>query len=152
MKPMTSLPPDAAEVLKNRDLANIYRCDDDTARTLFHAGPTAGFNVYRIDLGRARKAEDVHRIFGKALHFPEWYGANWDALADCLTDMSWNEADGYLIILQSFSALISNDPAALETLIGLLRDTSEAWKKQRVSFWVLFIGDELSLPGIGVPS
>jgi RNAse (barnase) inhibitor barstar len=28
---------------------------------------------------------------GEALSFPDWYGANWDALADCLMDMSWSE-------------------------------------------------------------
>lgn len=150
MNRVTSLPPDAAEVLKNRELANVYTSDDDSARAMFHAGPAAGFNVYRIDLGRARSAEDIHRIFGKALHFPEWYGNNWDALADCLTDMSWNEADGYLIILQSAGALASNDPQALDTLISVLQETSENWKKQRVAFWVLLIGDEFALPKIGV--
>ena len=40
--------------------------------------------------------------FGKALYFPEWYGANLDALKDCLTDFSWREATGYVLIHNNF--------------------------------------------------
>lgn len=150
MKPVMSLPPDAADLLRNRELASVYSSDEDSARALFHAGAHAGFNVYRIDLGRARDAEDIHRIFAKALHFPEWFGENWDALVDCVTDMSWNEADGYLIILQSIGALAASAPQALDTLISILHDASETWKQQRVAFWVLVIGNEVTLSRIGV--
>lgn len=150
MKPTTVLRPDAAETLKNRDLAGVYCSDDESARAMFQAGPAAGFNVYRIDLGRARKEDDLHRILGKGLHFPDWYGHNWDALADCLTDMSWNEADGYLLILQSAGTLATNDPQALTTLISVLQETVKVWKTEKVAFWVLMIGEEVPLPKIGV--
>lgn len=144
------LPPDAAQLLRDLDRANVYRADDDTARALFQAGPAAGFNVYRIDLSLARTTHELHRILGKALHFPDWYGANWDALADSLTDMSWNEADGYLVILQRTEILLNNDPEAYATLMALLKETVAAWREQNVAFWVLFVGDSPELPHIGV--
>lgn len=30
---------------------------------------------------------DLHTAFAQAFSFPEWYGRNLDALADCLTDV-----------------------------------------------------------------
>lgn len=39
-----------------------------------------------LDGAEIKTREDVHRCFVEALHFPEWYGANLDALYDCLTD------------------------------------------------------------------
>ncbi len=96
----TALPPDAAQLLRERAHAGVYQATDETASALFQAGPAAGFNVYRIDLAHAQDAKSLHRTLAKSLHFPDWYGANWDALADSLADISWNEADGYLLILQ----------------------------------------------------
>jgi hypothetical protein len=26
---------------------------------------------------------------GRSLHFPSWYGVNWNALLDCLCDLTW---------------------------------------------------------------
>lgn len=31
--------------------------------------------------------EGLHQHFARTLHFPEWYGANLDALFDCLTEL-----------------------------------------------------------------
>lgn len=143
-------PPDAAQLLRTLERSGVYVADDDTARAMFQAGPAAGFNVYRIDLSQARTTQELHRILGKALHFPDWYGANWDALADSLTDMSWNEADGYLLILQRSNTLLNNSPDAHATLMEVLKETVTAWRDQNVAFWVLFVGDHPDLPSIGV--
>lgn len=144
------LAPDAAQLLRDLDQANVYVTDDDTARALFHAGPSAGFNVYRIDLSQARTEQELLRILGKALHFPDWYGGNWDALADSLADMSWNEADGYLIIFQRSEVLRKNFPDAHATFVKLLQETVKSWQTQNVAFWVLFVGDHPDLPHVGV--
>lgn len=137
--------PDAAQLLRTKDQAGLYVADDDVARAMFQAGPAAGFNVYRIDLSQARSTEALHRIFAKALHFPEWYGSNWDALADALSDMSWNEADGYLVILQRFEVLEKNSPDAHAVLMQILADAVAAWREQGVAFWILFVGEVAGL-------
>lgn len=45
----------------------------------------AGWHVGYVDLADARKAVAG---LGKELRFPDWYGRNLDALADCLTDLT----------------------------------------------------------------
>ncbi|MEN3111602.1 barstar family protein [Uliginosibacterium paludis] len=138
--------PDAVEMLRLPARAGIYACSEESARALFHAGPNAGFNAYRIDLNLALDETKLHHVLSRALHFPEWYGHNWDALADCLTDMSWNEADGYVILMQRAEVFANADPAGFSTLLGILRDTVAFWRDQGQSFWVLFIGD---IPELG---
>lgn len=43
--------------------------------------------LYTIDFTNVVSYFDMHRIIKEALDFPDYYGNNWDALWDCLTDM-----------------------------------------------------------------
>lgn len=40
-----------------------------------------------IDFSAVTGKADFHAAFAEALSFPGWYGANLDALHDCLTDI-----------------------------------------------------------------
>src|SRR3546814_3290587 len=70
---------------------------DEVARELGHA-------VAAIDLAGCRDKDDVLDRFAAALHSPDWFGRNWDALADCLGDLSWWPAEGYLLLLDHADA------------------------------------------------
>jgi RNAse (barnase) inhibitor barstar len=142
--------PDAAHILRDSTQAAIQACSEDSARALFQAAPAAGYHVYKIDLGLATDASKLHQILARALHFPEWYGRNWDALADSLTDMSWSEADGYLLILQRAEVLHTADAESFATLLGILEDSAGLWREQGVAFRVLLIGDFPELPSLQV--
>src|SRR3546814_19315064 len=64
---------------------------DEVARELGHA-------VAAIDLAGCRDKDDVLDRFAAALPFPDWFGRNWDALADCLGALSWWPAGGSLLL------------------------------------------------------
>ena len=40
-----------------------------------------------IDCAQATDVKSMHRLLAEALSFPQWYGNNYDALHDCLTDI-----------------------------------------------------------------
>ena len=42
---------------------------------------------YIIDFSNVKYYLDMHHAIQKALDFPDYYGQNWDAFWDCLTDM-----------------------------------------------------------------
>ena len=42
---------------------------------------------YMIDLTNVNHYLEIHFIIKKALDFPDYYGCNWSAFWDCLTDM-----------------------------------------------------------------
>ena len=40
-----------------------------------------------IACGGIATKQELHECIAEALHFPDWYGCNLDALMDCLTDL-----------------------------------------------------------------
>lgn len=62
---------------------------------------------------------------GEALAFPEYYGQNWDALEECLTDMSWCEGAIVLAIIHA-DALPAE---ALATLSDIFTDAAAFWRE-----------------------
>ena len=51
------------------------------------AAEEAGLTVFRIGIGNAKSKKDFLAQVAGALQFPDWFGGNWDALNDCLTDL-----------------------------------------------------------------
>jgi len=70
--------------------------------------------LYRLDgvqlpsLLDARALDTRERLLaaiGHALDFPEYYGQNWDALEECLNDMSWRDGPILLCIERARAGL-----------------------------------------------
>ena len=89
--------------------------------------------------------ETLLKTIAAALGFPGWFGHNWDALEDCLTDLSWREAPGYVLI---FGNPTPGDD--LGVLIDVLRASAEFWSERGKPFFALFIDPQgaLSLPDL----
>ena len=104
---------------------------------LLAAGRDAGLHGVRIDLGACRdKAALLEQLAG-ALGFPGWYGHNWDALADCLGDLSWLPDGGVLLALENCRPLAAAAPQDYRLLLDILDDTASAWRARAVPFWAL---------------
>ena len=44
-------------------------------------------DLYTLDFRKVQYYSEVHTIIKESLDFPDYYGRNWDAFWDCLTDM-----------------------------------------------------------------
>lgn len=95
------------------------------------------FRVVPIDFAGCRDRDEVLERFAAALRFPDWFGHNWDALADCLSDLSWSPADGYLLLLDHAAAWRAAAPDDFATLLAVLGDAAAAWTAQQLPFWAL---------------
>ena len=65
--------------------------------------------------------------FARALDFPDYFGHNWDALEECLADLEWLPAKGYILLITDAAAVLSNDETEYETFLEILCDAGEAW-------------------------
>ncbi|MBL8503301.1 MAG: barstar family protein [Rhodocyclaceae bacterium] len=124
-------------LLQNASLAGAYRTPEKSLGDLLAAAAACGFVVRRTKLLGASGKEGLMRSLAAALDFPQWFGHNWDALADCLGDLSWLPAKGYLLILEDAADFCSRHEPECATALQLLGDAADAWRAQRVPFWAL---------------
>lgn len=96
-----------------------------------------------LDVVRIPVGEKPIEAIAAALAFPAWFGGNWDALEDCLSDLSWREAGGHVLLLEGGAA-----GDELGILADVLRSAAEFWAAHGRSFFAVFIDPrrELALP------
>ncbi|MEU9102629.1 barstar family protein [Streptomyces sp. NPDC048361] len=89
----------------------------------FDSVRATGWLVDLLDLeGVTGKAAFMDRV-ATALRFPDWFGRNWDALADCLGDPDWGPAvPGRLLVVTRWQEYAAGRPdewaIALDVLGG----------------------------------
>ena len=63
---------------------------------------------YLLDLSGISTVEGLHAYLKKALSLPEYYGMNWDALYDCLTDMAGKRVEIRISGLNELAAVLED--------------------------------------------
>lgn len=80
--------------------------------------------VCRIDLADCTGKETLLDRMAAVLALPADFGRNWDALADCLRDLSGMPAWGHVLLFAHAGDLHARDRASFETLLGVLDDAT----------------------------
>lgn len=86
-----------------------------------------GLLVARIDGTRCRTKPALLAEFARALEFPAYFGRNWDALEECLTDLGWLPARGYVLVVTDADRLLWRRPTEYRTFIGILEAAAREW-------------------------
>ena len=93
-----------------------------------------GFAVRQVDGRRCRTKAALLDEFARALEFAPHFGRNWDAFEDCLNDLSWLEADGYVIVVTSAHAVLAREePDEYETFVSILDAAGREWATPRTA-------------------
>jgi len=113
--------------------AGVYRLNC-TVDDLRNAAREAGFALFEIDLSGAHNKGALLAALAEVIGAPEWFGNNWDALADALGDLSWHPAPGYVLLLRD----VNLSGVEEDTLTNILLETSAFWEMQNKAFWAFF--------------
>jgi RNAse (barnase) inhibitor barstar len=128
MKPM-------AKQLADTQQCGVYQLVS-ALEAVERAAQEAGLAVFRIDIGEVRNKADFLGRVAKALSFPNWFGSNWDALNDCLTDLDWlSTKTGYVLIFENSDDFGSHHKSEFDTATDVLNNAAEYWKEEGRSFW-----------------
>ena len=100
----------------------------------------SGFACFHVDGKNIQRKEQLLNHVATALHFPGDFGHNWDALEECLTDLEWVDADGYILYYDHIDGLLGTHPDQFETLVEILRDAVKSWKEDGSAMIVLLSG------------
>ena len=68
---------------------------------------------------------DLLALFSRGLSFPATFGGNWDALYDCLCDLSWIQGKQVVITHEGVPSLSRTD---LQAYLGVLGDAVASWR------------------------
>ncbi len=121
---------DLCKRLKNVNEAGVYRlnCPMENLR---ESTEDCGYILFEANLAEAHGKGEVLAELARVIAAPDWFGHNWDALADALGDLSWRKAPGYVLVLHG-------EDVGDETLSVILDATVSFWKLQNKPFWVFF--------------
>ena len=121
--------------------AGVYQLTGE-ARDVARAAERAGLACFRIDIGHAHNKGDFLDLLAKAMRFPDWFGRNWDALADCLEDLSWIEAPGWVVVLEKSKHFGAGHKREFDEAMDLMAEVATWWRGQGKPFWVLVGGPD----------
>lgn len=140
MNALAQQPGDAslAKQLGNREAAGSYTlgCSVETLRS---AAEEAGFALFDTDLKGIKGKQNLLNALAVAASFPSEFGANWDALADALCDLSWHDASGYVLLLRNASDTLGLSANDREIAQDIFADTVVYWRQRNKAFWVFFV-------------
>lgn len=74
--------------------------------------------IYVVDFSEVTEITDIHNVLAKAFAFPDYYGKNWDAFWDCLTDIAEEgiriDVYGFRVLEDKFSVAASEFAKIME--------------------------------------
>lgn len=83
--------------------------------------------------------DDFFREISAAMRFPYYFGWNWAAFDECMTDLEWLSFQDILIVIDDFNLLFQNETPAKaykDMLIKHLNIVAEYWISQNIPFLV----------------
>ena len=131
------------DIFRDPARSGVYRLPD-TAVWVSQVSAT-DYAVWRVDLGKVRSKAGLLAALATTLEFPDWFGHNWDALQDCLTDLSWRPAPGYVVVLENCGGLAASAPETFATILEVFRHAAHWWVGEQVPFWA-FVGGLADAP------
>lgn len=127
--------PTVAEIVGQAEHNGLYRLPE--GRTAAAAIPVPGRQL----TGKAAMLAALAR----ALDFPDWFGFNWDALADCLADLSWHDG-GIALLIDQAGTPETAAPEDWRVLLDILAEAAHYWQTQGRPFAVLLQGSHAAYP------
>ena len=124
--------------IRRSDQAVVYYLPVARREALAAAAKKAKLHTALLEIPRDMKSDELLERLGEALHFPDWYGANFDALHDCLTDPDCLPGRGIVLFIVGSANLHHSDPNGFSTLIDVFKSAGSELQRNGTPFWALF--------------
>jgi tetratricopeptide (TPR) repeat protein len=124
-------------------LSGVYTVDDATADRIRAADRS--LTLWTIDGAVANSREDFFPSLAAALRFPAYFGRNWDATYDCLTDLASAAARPALLMIADGDAFISGMGDEWTRGQRVFSDAAAFWEGQGRLLLIILISDNDSL-------
>jgi RNAse (barnase) inhibitor barstar len=109
--------------------------------------PPSGFVVRTFDGRKCHTKAGLLGEFARVLDFPSYFGKNWDAFEECVTDLQWLPTPGYLFVITEADQVLPDHDEEYETFITILEESGKVWGSEQdvrpeIPFHVLLTVEE----------
>lgn len=123
--------------LHQQRAAGIYQVTDVDRTDLAAACQAEGIQFFYLDGNQiTSKSEFLHRV-APVMRFPEYFGYNWDALEDCLTELDGGSEAGYLLLYSRADRFAMTNPEQWDVLLQILHSAIAIWQETHTPMYVL---------------
>lgn len=112
----------------------------------------AGLLALELDFGECDDKDAILDRFAESLAFPDWFGRNWDALADAIMDLpTWQPAAGHVLLLRGTAELEADPGSGFAVALEILDEALRTQGNDDAPLWV-FIAEPPSTTTNNEPS
>jgi RNAse (barnase) inhibitor barstar len=106
------------------------------------AAREAGWRLFWLAGQSVTEKDELLDLCADGFGFPDWFGHNWDALGDCLTDLTWVETEsGFLVVYAGWQALAQESPEDFGTALQIFEEAVDLWRDSDTPMTVLLPGE-----------
>ncbi|MGP0566243.1 MULTISPECIES: barstar family protein [unclassified Nitrospina] len=97
----------------------------------------------KSDLSENSRDREFLAFVAEVMKFPDYFGKNWDALIDCMSDMAWWPAKGYVLVLHGAQKMWCIYPLLIGNFVECWLFCAERWREREkpVPFHLVFAFD-----------
>jgi hypothetical protein len=117
--------------------SGVLAIEEASSREIRKAAQDADLAFFHLDLAHVTGKESFMKAAAKSFEFPAYFGANWDAFEDCLTDFSWHEAGGFVLLIEGVEDFARAFPEIMETARDIFENAAGYWKDLATCFFVV---------------
>jgi RNAse (barnase) inhibitor barstar len=130
-----------SELLTEAVPAGVYRwpVPGSTRRSdVDDAAAKAGWGLYWLAGQEVTAEQEFLQLCADTFAFPDWFAYNWDALHDCLTDLTWEKpSTGHLVVYAGWQALVQEEPESFAAALEILKEAVVLWQDSPTPMAVL---------------
>ncbi|KFN43896.1 barstar family protein [Arenimonas oryziterrae] len=115
--------------------AGVYFLPDDDIDELHEAAAVNRFPCLRVDLAGVRDKPGLLTKLSSVLELPQYFGNNWDALADVLGDLRMADTKGLVLLIEHSDDLREHARADFKAAMEVLQAASQEWAQRGAPFW-----------------
>lgn len=101
-----------------------------------HGGSIALVEVDGTEIG---SESDLFTAVSRAFRFPDYFGMNWDALEECLRDLEWIPAQGYVLLITDADQMWRRSPELAGRFLSIWLFAAEQWAQEERPFHLIFV-------------
>ncbi len=96
-----------------------------------------GWTLFYINGQNIRNKAEFLQECAKVMHFPSYFGYNWDAFEECITDPSIVPINKSILLYDRPEYFAQDHPSQWSIAFHILQTTVEYWKEKNTPMYIL---------------